>query len=381
MPSRNFIALALSTLAVLTDARAGGAGMPALVSHEDMTYLGAFHVPIVGGRGFSYGGSGLAFNLAKDSLYIVGNVNDLLTAEISIPPIGGTAVVLQPLAGVAAAKLVALGSGQLRIGGNLVYHGRLYTTGFVYYDASASQTLSHLYRSLDLSASDITGPYRVGKKGAGFYSGYMTAVPPEWRDKLGAPAMTGNCCLSIISRTSYGPSVSAWDPENTGINARILLAYDRDHQTLGSYGESGSHPVFNGTTRITGIFFPAGTASVLFYGSTGVGNYCYGEAAACNDPSNNWKGEHAYPYRAYIWAYDANDLAAVRSGSKRAYEVKPYTTWELSEFGTVGADFATGGAAYDPATGRVYLSQIAGDGALPLVHVYRITSSHTMARQ
>jgi hypothetical protein len=312
---------------------------------------------------------------------MVGSTNDLLTAEISIPSLGGTAVFLQPFAGIAAPKLGALGSGQLRIGGNLVYHDRLYTTGFVYYDASASQTLSHFSRSLDLSAPDLRGPYRVGNKGAGFYSGYMTAVPPEWQDKLGAPAMTGNCCLSIISRTSYGPSVSAWDPQNNGISARILLAYDQDHQTLGSYGASGSHPVFNGTTRITGIFFPAGTASVLFYGSTGVGNYCYGEAAACNDPSNTWRGEHAFPYHAYIWAYDANDLAAVRSRSKRAYQVKPYATWELSELGTVGADFATGGAAYDAATGRVYLSQIGGDGDLPLIHVYQITGSHAVARQ
>jgi hypothetical protein len=146
---------------------------------------------------------------------------------------------------------------------------------------------------------------------------------------------------------------------------------------LGTYGASGSNPEFNGTTRITGIFFPPGTASVLFFGSTGTGNYCYGEASACGDPSNNWKGEHAYPYKAYVWAYNANDLAAVRAGTKQPYEVTPYATWILDDFGTLGADFSTGGAAYDSATGLLYLSQIVGDGVQPLIRVYKVAGSTT----
>jgi hypothetical protein len=376
MLSRKLISLVLSTAVVLGGTATATYGQSStLVSQSDMKYLGSIHVPAVSGNGFSYGGYGLAFNPARNSLYMVGFVYDLLTAEISIPPLGGTATVLQPLTDSTGGKLGAIGTGQLRIGGNLVYKNKLYTTGFVYYDASASQTQSHFNRPLDLSASGVTGPYRVGSQGAGFYSGYMTTIPSDWQAKLGAPAMTGNCCLSIISRTSYGPSISAWDPENTGANAQILAAYDQSHQTLGTYGASGSHPVFNGTTRITGVFFPPGTASVLFFGSTGVGNYCYGEAATCGDPSNNWKGEHAYPYQAYIWAYNANDLAAVRAGTKQPYEVTPYATWSLGDFGQVGDDFATGGAAFDPATGRVYLSEIGGDGDRPLIRVYQVTSS------
>jgi hypothetical protein len=352
-----------------------------LVAQGDMTYLGSFNVPGASGDGFNYGGYAIAFNSANNSLYIVGDVTDLLTAEISIPALGGTATLLQPLADSTAGLLNKIGSGQLRIGGNFVYNNKLYTTGFVYYDANGAQTLSHFNRPLSLSASGVTGPYAVGtQQGAGWYSGYMTTIPAEWQTKLGAPAMTGNCCLSIISRTSYGPSASAWDPTNTTANAKILVGYDQDHQTLGTYGASGSHPVFNGTTRITGIFFPPGTASVLFFGSTGTGNYCYGEAAACNDPQNNSKGEHAYPYAAYIWAYNANDLAAVRAGTKQPYQVTPYATWALAEFTNMNSDFATGGAAYDPATQRVYLSQPnAGNGSLPVIRVYKVTSSTPVA--
>src|ERR1700730_7719448 len=231
MLSRNLVSLVLSTSVVLGCAATTAYGQSSsLVSQTDMTYLGAIHLPDVGGDGFNYGGFGLAFNPVGNSLYIVGHVNNLLTAEISIPALGGTATVLQPLQDSTAGKLGAIGSGQVRIGGNLVYKSKLYTTGFVFYDASNAQTLSHFNRPLNLSAGGVTGPYRVGSSGAGFYSGYMTTIPSDWQAKLGAPAMTGNCCLSIISRTSFGPSVSAWDPENTSPNAQLLVEYDQIHQ-------------------------------------------------------------------------------------------------------------------------------------------------------
>jgi hypothetical protein len=374
--SRNFFSLALLAAALSCGVGSGAYGQSTtLVTKSDMTYLGSFHVPVVSGNGFSYGGYGLAFNPARNSLYLSGHVYDLYTAELSIPALGGTATILQPLTDAYGGKLPQIGSGTARVGGNLVYNNKLYMTGFLYYDGSGSQTLSHFNRPLDLSATGVAGPYRVGSDGAGYYSGYMTTIPSDWQAKLGAPAMTGNCCLSIISRTSYGPSISAWDPQNTAVNAQMLVGYDQSHQTLGTYGASGSNPVFNGTTRITGVFFPPGTGSVLFFGSTGVGNYCYGEASSCNDPTTNSKGEHAYPYAAYIWAYNANDLAAVRAGTKQPYEVTPYATWQLTDFGNVGYDFATGGAAFDPATGKVYFSQTGADGDRPLIRVYKVTSS------
>ena len=49
----------------------------------------------------------------------------------------------------------------------------------------------------------------------------------------------------------------------------------------------------------------------------GTGTFCYGEGATCNDPTDSSKGNHAYPYQYQVWAYDANDLAAVKAGSKQ----------------------------------------------------------------
>ena len=136
---------------------------------------------------------------------------------------------------------------------------------------------------------------------------------------------------------------------------------------MGTYGAPGSHPQFNGTTRIKGIAFPEGTDSVLFFGRTGIGPYCYGDADECGDPANPYRGEHAYPYRMYVWAYDAHDLEAARAGSLQPWQVEPYAVWDLGIDGT--SEFS-GHAASNPATGRIFVSEVTGNGDLPLIHVF-----------
>ena len=94
------------------------------------------------------------------------------------------------------------------------------------------------------------------------------------------------------------------------------------------------------------MVFPEGTRSVLFFGRHGLGKFCYGPGTTdqqlvgrptdggvdtwCHDPTSANKGTHAYPYHYYVWAYDANDLAAVKAGQKQPWEVKPYAVWPFS---------------------------------------------------
>lgn len=315
--------------------------------------------------GFDYGGSALMFNPAKGTLLLVGHVYDQMTAEVTIPACGGTATVVSNFTDLLEGRLLSVGtdSNGNRIGGQLLYNGKLYLSDFIYYDASGAQTLSHFVRPADLTVKgQVSGPFRAGPLGAGFYSGYMTTVPAAWQGALGGPALTGNCCLSIVSRTSYGPSVASFDPEHLG-TATELVGYPQDHQTLGAYADAGPNPIFNGSTRIKGLLFIG--SSVIFTGRTGLGVRCYGEAAACGDPTNTYKGEHMYPYAMYAWAYDANDLAAVKSGAKRPYDVRPYATWTLPGSGN---DEYSGASTYDPTTGRIYVVEQNG-GAGPIVHV------------
>ena len=363
-----------------------------------MTYVGAFRVPqseLPGGEyGFEYAGdwtaSGLAFNPANNSLFLNNHVYEQRTAEISIPAavdslsLGNlnTAGILQGAVDITEGNLDRLlaGGGQADealMGGLLVYGNRLIGTGLIPYDAGAEARRSHFTSSSDVSASgDFGGMYTVGDLGAGFYGGYMTQIPPEWQSAFGGPALTGLCCTSIISRTSYGPSAFVFDPDDLGlvtpVPATPVLYYDQDHQTLEPYGASGVHPKFNGSTMIKGIVFPVCSRSVLFFGRTGLGDYCYGTSEECGDPADPYKGEHAYPYSYYVWAYDAYALLDVKNGIRQPWEVEPYATWALDlPFGNNGDTVL--GATYDPATQRVYFAASAADGAHPVIHVLQLS--------
>jgi len=214
-----------------------------LIQIGDLSYLGSFHVPTtvpgaVDGRGFDWGGAALAFNAAHQSLLIVGHAWDQRTAEISIPSIGGTATVLQGLTDVTGGRLASINvgdSGTKMIGGHLLDGGNLIISAFSYYDGAGTQQVSHFTRTgASLTGGTVTGPVRVGPLGAGWYSGYMAPIPSAWQTALGGTALTGNCCLSIISRTSFGPSVSSFTPSAITGTATLLVGYDSAHQTLGS---------------------------------------------------------------------------------------------------------------------------------------------------
>ncbi len=412
----NVAAGSYSITAVATDASGATGGLIAAVSVTDqnglvptppvaggglvlagnLVHQGVFHVPggiHAGGQanaGFEYGGTALAYNAAKNSLYLAGHDWDQFVGEVSVPALGGTGTLLQNLVDPTEGKLSSVNpsdSGSKKLGGMLALSDRLIITGFSFYDGAGTQAVSHFSRPLSLTTTgQVTGPYRVGSLGGGFYAGYMGVIPAEWQAALGGTALTGQCCLSVISRTSYGPAVFAFDPTSAGPTASSLLYYPGSNP-LEPYGAGGSHPLFNGTTKVRGVVFPKGTSSVLFIGSTGVGAYCYGQGTSdsslngqavpgetgvqyCFDPTNGSKGEHAYPYQSFVWAYNANDLAAVKSRSKSPWAPRPYATWQLPDI-TGGMDMV-GGAAYDPATNRIFISQKFGDGDLPLIHVYTL---------
>ena len=121
----------------------------------------------------------------------------------------------------------------------------------------------------------------------------------------------------------------------------------------------------------------------------------------CYDPLNSSKGSHAYPYADYVWAYDATDLARVKTGGKivdnpspnlvdgvsptstetyKPWHIKPYAYWEIkypitdSSRGSV----ASGASAYDESTKTLYLVQTMADyngspwKMYPVVHAFKV---------
>jgi hypothetical protein len=384
----------------LAPPRATPAGSGPLVQSGNLVYEGAFRVPptIVNETSFAYGGTAIAFNAARKSLFIVGHDWHQRVAEIEIPEIRSatalnrlaTATMLQPFTDMTEGKMGRVGPNTVKVGGLLPFKGQLYLSAYLYYDGAGEQVVSHFVSAPDLSvAGDARGPYQVGKIGAGFVSGYFGLVPDAWQEALGGPVLNGNCCLGVISRTSYGPAVFSVDPSRLGVvdplPATPLVYYPSQHP-LADW--DATSPLFNGTTEIRGVVFHEGTRSVLFFGRHGLGTFCYGpgtddKAKAgqpaeggvdkwCFDPSTESKGTHAYPYSYYVWAYDANDLAAVKAGHKSPWEVKPYATWPLLLPFSEEGHATLNGATYDAASGRIYISQGFGDGELPVIHVLTI---------
>ena len=367
-------------------------GQP-LVQLGNFAYLGTFSLPDNDGAAtpipLAYGGKAVGIGPDGASLYY-GCYTGTLVARVTIPPIGGMASVVEPCLQVPNLSAVNPGDPNgIQLGGTLSWNGRLVASAYAYYDANDTAVASHFAGP---DAGQLVGPFRVGADKPGFVGGYMGVVPTEWRALLGGPALTGQCCISILSRTSFGPSASVFDPSTLGTGttpSRMVVGYPVGHETIGSYRSTGTH--FNGSTTMGGVAFPAGTRSVLFIGRHG-SSFCYGNGTSnpalhmqpdpsggpgdvlCYDPTDPYKGPHGYPYRHQVWAYDANDLALVARGAKNPWDVLPYGVWTLTDIDGGNGTATMRSATYDPATRRLYVVVDTG-GAPPTVHVYEITNA------
>jgi hypothetical protein len=381
--------LALALL-FMTGPRAPGqdyASQP-LLDKTNFVYLGAFALPtgLVGDSYFNYGGHALCpyFDEAtgKYTIFMEGHAwypGEVAQVEIPDRIVNSQdwndlplATVLQPFSNATDGKLDTLGDSGAFIYGMLAYHGRLITAASVYYDADNSQVNSHGAASFDLALTNafhgfypfnaVASPRSLGR--------YMTLIPAEWQAAFGGPALSGQCCICIIENSSSGPAATVFDPDDVGTKDPIpgtTVLYYPVNQPLAPGDTQNS--LYNYATQMGGMAFPPGSRSVLFIGRQGLGPYCYGIGSDCGDPADDSKGTHAYPYQHQVWAYDANDLVAVKNGRKLPWEVRPYATWSLDDMDTSGGA-AIRSAGYDPLTGRLYIAQAFGDD--PRIDVYQL---------
>jgi hypothetical protein len=331
----------------------------------------------------------MSFNPANGTLQIG-------KAEVNIPAIR-TGASLSDLAtatvratrGLPNLGVFVCGEAKL-FGGTLHWLGDLIVSGYCYYDGG-TEPRSHWRVASNGSA---TGPVVVGNLGSGFVGGAMTPIPTEWRGLLGGPALTSLWGIPIISRTSAGPAASVFDPADVGVKnpvpAMPVVGYPLDHPTLGN---DGNGTLFSTTQQMGGMVFPPGTRTVLFFaGKKAKGPFCYGQGQDnpalhgtpnagsqwCYDPVNHDQGNHGYPYAHFVYAYDANDLVAVKSGRKQPWQVVPYATWQFDVPFQHGQRVIAG-VAYDSETKRVFLTAANGDGYKPLVHVFTIDEAASVA--
>jgi hypothetical protein len=352
------------------------AGLP-LLAREQISYLGSFSLPSQDGNGrpLGYGGHALSVSASGTTLFFGGHDWYQELCEVGIPgTIGsGAGTIVRGCTDVTEGKLASAGNYNVKLGGTLVYNGRLIVSAFEYYDADGSQVSTHGVSGTNLGATgDFRGWYPVAAAASPrSMGGYMTTIPAEWQPVLGGPALTGLCCVSILSTTSAGPAATVFDPDDVGVKSPItgttVLYYPLGNPT--TRDGTAPNPIFVQSDAVVGMAFPAGSRSVLFFGRHGSGPYCYGTGAECSDPADGSKGTHAYPYVHQVWAYDAAELVAVKNGLKQPWEVRPYAVWRLAEMDETGSATIRG-AAYDPVTRRVFITE--GFGDVPVVHVYRI---------
>lgn len=374
-----------------------------LMGPEHLQEIGSFRLP----AGFEYASNGAVYNKARNSLFITGGGNR--TAEVTIPALSKstrlsdlqTAQYLQPLTDATDGKIVEImnlsSSKEVQVGGYVLYADKICLTVYLYYDGSGAQKAAHLCRPQNLSIfGQSTGWMNMNVEpwgaGGGWVSGAMADIPPNWVGAFGGTKMTMQCCIPIISRTSSGPSFLAWEPSLFPNNTRMYmqLLYPPD-KPLARFDDPVGNDLFNGPTQVHGVVFPKEFSSILYFGRHGTGPYCYGlgwptlplpapkhepdgsVTQYCLDPTNSDKGNHTYPYHYQVWAYNANDLLAVKAGTKKMWEPRPYTFWRLKmPFGIPHAEIL--GAAYDPDGRRIFVVQAHGDGAKPVVTVYQIVA-------
>jgi hypothetical protein len=375
-----------------------------LVQFTDLSYVGAFRLPraATNGDDFSLGGKPFAFNPANSSLFVGSKAGRI--AEVAIPQVVNTTNVsgmvfgsyLQGFADPVEGNIWQVAPEGAFIEGILVQDGAIYGAAAIYYDANNNQRVSHYMRSTSLTTPSFSGMKTLWQTDrTGFVSGFMSAVPAEWQDRLGGRAITGQCCTPIAWKTSWGPSAFAFDPADIGstnpVQATPLLYYSNEHPTLGQWSATGS--AYGATTRVNGVAIISGTRTVLFFGSTGHGPACYGNGTNiqslhgspspdgtiwCYDPASTDKGSHAYPYRYQIWAYDLNELVAVREGRKQPWDVLPYGVWPF-DLPVAEPHARIGGIAYDAGRQLLYISQMFADtdtfAGRALVHALKINGA------
>jgi hypothetical protein len=395
-----FVALLISSV-LASSLTAGDPSTQPLIQFADLSYLGAFRLPdqMLNNDSFSIGGHPIAFNPSRNSLFVTSRAGK--TAEVAIPSLVNSSDILQlPFATflqgfyeTTEGTIAQVSTVDASLSGLLVMGDRLYGSASIYYDAQNTQRVSHYSHSTTLSQPGVNGMRQVWEdQKSGFVGGYMATVPAEWQAALGGPAITGQCCIPVTWRTSWGPSAFAFNPADINSLAKVpatpLLYYPQEHPTLGHWDRSD--PVYGGTTQIMGVAILAGTRTALYFGRNGTGALCYGNgtgdqslagtlgpdgAIYCFDPTSTAKGQHAYPYTYQIWAYDLNELAAVKAGLKQPWDVRPYGVWPFS-FPLPETHVEIGGVGYDASRQILYVSQMYADkdgyGYRPIVHALKV---------
>lgn len=350
-----------------------------LVQLSDISYLGFFNLPAqAGGTGdawtMQYGGGGMGMG-PDNTIYIAGHlIQAQKIARFNIPSIGGTATIHTNLTTVPGTYSTA----EAAFGGSLVWNNRLIVTKFGKYENPGQFRASHTSASLTMTGWTTPQSTPEGRMAGG----YMGVIPPEWRSAFGGPCVLGSGPRSIDNNeVSLGPSLFVFDPDQVDGSGTIAVTECLSYP-LAQINRIWSGHGFYETNGVGGVAWVPNTRSVLFWGHAGAGNPQYRQPITGDSCRNGNSGFTDFPYRLAIWAYNVDDLLAVRNGSIQSHIPLPYssgasyTSWQTPGYGTASCSsiglFNTGSGCFDPATNRFYMCE--DYGTTPRVHVWQIAT-------
>jgi hypothetical protein len=348
-----------------------------LVQAGGMTHLGSFTLPATdrAGRDIQYGGYALGLSADGTELYFSCNGSGRM-ARVKVPTVldGRQATIVEDCTGPPNLGAIdPTAQNGLSLGGVAWFGGKFFAAAHSYYDADKNAAASVWSGA---SWASLVGPVRAHPTlHPNWHGGAFVVIPPEWRALIGAPLAISTSSLSIITTTSFGPSFSPFDPA-TMKAADPLIGYDAAHP-LGP--EQTANPLWNRASRGFGAFWPSGTGAILYAYANAPKDYWYGPSpspAGLVDPLNYYQGEHTSCPTHQVAAYRATDLLAVKAGTKKSWELRPYATWTLSDIAPACRQGQLSMVG-DPATNRVYLGHWPGAGVagVQTVHVYQIAGS------
>jgi len=351
---------------------------------DDLNYQGAFRFERFENdvSRLAWSNARIALSAGGSSLFITSHVHEEAVGEYPIvEPSLATTLEELPVSGPPLQPFVSVldrapgGNAQNmdRIGGMYTIDGALIVNAYEYYDAPAdnSDTTMALTNAADLANSDAVGWGQMN--GAAHAAGWLSPVPAEWQDALSATHISGwSSGMPIKGRASIGPSAFAvnLDASLSEIEAaEPLLDFSLENRLAEDlFNESGTNDLWTHLSGAVYGFIIPGTSTYLT-----VGRSAGHRSGISYGPSERGKGYHPNDpedMSPYYWMWDVNDLVAVRAGSKLSHEVAPYDHGPLElPFGELNHDewMDVGGAAFDPATGRLYVA---------LARVDRVASQH-----
>ncbi|NCC37018.1 MAG: hypothetical protein EOM24_34170 [Chloroflexia bacterium] len=285
----------------------------------------------------------------------------------------------------------------------------------------------------DLAHPDFQGEWFIGDQNPNSVNGYLFDLPTDWADRhvQGRYLATGR--FSPGGLGGMGPALIAYRPWLAGGVAPVsgthlletpLLLYASAMETSVITRSLNQYQHADGWEGGAWLTTPSGKAAVLFAGTKATGSrYWYGyihptdSSAACVHMAaigDFWpcrlangdecpasevvhcctegvdcvsaRGWWSTRHDAQLILYDPGDLAEVAAGTLQAWEPQPYAVldidqylyvappeWDVFELGWGDQRRnRIGDVAFDRQNGYLYVVELYGDGAVPIVHVWHV---------